>query len=305
MMPRWQPSAPHGAITVIDDCWTDGRRDRDVMARVCLPTAGDFRLLLFTHSLGGSRFDYGYLSRYWAGHGYACVHLQHPDSDQRIWDRGRDDLAKFRQVATDPLVRADRVLDVRFAIDQIRRRAAARLGWEARLAPGPVGVAGHSYGAHTALCIAGQALRTVSGDLITLRDDRVGAVVAMSPSAPREPEGPEVVFRAAATPCLHVTGTDDRSPAGFTSPEARRIPYDHMDRADQYLVVFAGAGHGTFAKDAGAGSAVQAGMQLVSLAFWEAYVRADQKARAWLASGQCATALPAEAHFEAKAAMYP
>jgi hypothetical protein len=83
------------------------------------------------------------------------------------------------------------------------------------------------------------------------------------------------------------------------------VPFDHIDLADQYLVVFAGAGHDAFVADSGSGSPVWAATQQVTLAFWDAYLRASEQARAWLCDGGCAAALQSWARFEHKPARRP
>ena len=56
-------------------------------------------------------------------------------------------------------------------------------------------------------------------------------------------------YRSFEVPCLHMTGTEDSSPIGDTTPSQRRIPFDCINGPDQYLVTFAGGDHMVFSGD--------------------------------------------------------
>ena len=42
-------------------------------------------LVLFSHGLGGSRQNNAFLGRHWAARNYVAVFLQHPGSDESVW----------------------------------------------------------------------------------------------------------------------------------------------------------------------------------------------------------------------------
>ena len=65
---------------------TDDARKREVPLRVYLPTATDpAPVVLFSHGLGGSRENGGYLGKHWSARGYVVVFLQHAGSDESVW----------------------------------------------------------------------------------------------------------------------------------------------------------------------------------------------------------------------------
>jgi predicted dienelactone hydrolase len=168
-----------------------------------------------------------------------------------------------------------------------------------------VGVAGHSFGAYTVLAVAGEVFPLPAGREASFRDPRVKAAIPMSAPAPRRRDRLAKVFGAINIPCLHMTGTLDDSPIGETKAAERRIPYDNINGADQYLVTFTGGDHMIFsgrgrlpggAKDA----LFQELIQMGTIAFWDAYLIGSRDARAWLAEGGYEAALGANGKLEQK-----
>jgi len=57
----------------------NGELKRDFPIRVYLPSEkSSAPIVLFSHGLGGSREDSGYLGKHWAARGYVAVFVQHP-----------------------------------------------------------------------------------------------------------------------------------------------------------------------------------------------------------------------------------
>src|ERR1019366_1025801 len=105
-------------------------------------------------------------------------------------------------------------------------------------------------------------------------------------------------------PVLHMTGTEDSSPIGETRPEERRLPFDHMRGADQFLLTLNGGDHMSFAGLSRNQPPEKEKLfkELVcesSTAFWDAYLKGDAKAKAWLAN-DFKTVLAADGTFEIK-----
>ena len=286
--------------------WRDARRAREVPAKVYFPktAAGPFPVIVFSHGAGGSREGYEYLGRHWASHGYVSVHLQHVGSDDATW-RGRPDpLEGIRESTRDPRNAVNRPQDVSFAIDRLEELNREDGPFGGRLDLERVGVAGHSFGAFTTLAVAGQVFPVGRRDF-TYRDPRVDAAIPMSAPVPRGEETHAKAFGSIRIPCLHMTGTRDRSLIHETTPEERRIPYDNIHGADQYLVTFVDGDHMIFSgrgrmpggeKDALFQDLIKVG----TTAFWDAYLRHDEGAKQWLASGGYEGALGADAVYELK-----
>jgi hypothetical protein len=102
-----------------------------------------------------------------------------------------------------------------------------------------------------------------------------------------------------------MTGTKDDMPIGTSKAAERRVPYDHIILSDQYLLTFEGGDHMTFAGRipvVGGGEKGEEFRGLVlmsSTAFWDAYLKGDAKAKAWLTNG-FEKALKEDGKFEMK-----
>ena len=149
-----------------------------------------------------------------------------------------------------------------------------------------IGVAGHDFGAQTVLALAGQVLP----GKITFPEPRVQAVVAMSSPVPLGQVPLDEAYGSISRPCLHITGTADNSIVATTQASQRRLPFDHMSGADQYLITLFGADHLTYSGHARPSNATHDAMfhRLIaqsSAVFWDAYLKEDPKAKAWLAGG--------------------
>lgn len=250
-------ATPAREIEVVDLEWFDGARQREVPARLYLPPTlpgtapSPVPLIVFSHGLGGSRFGYSHLGRHWAAQGFASLHLQHRGSDRAVWTQGLFDLVANLQAAASDANAIARARDVSFGITTLL--ADPRLG--ARVNPAQIAVAGHSYGANTALLVAGATVaRQVDGEWrdIQLRDERIRAAVLLStPPFYGEPN-PRAILSTVRVPTLHVTGSEDviRIP-GYRSDASDRIRvFEAMPSgpgaAPRALAVFAGGTHSIF-----------------------------------------------------------
>jgi predicted dienelactone hydrolase len=266
---------------------------------------GPFPVIIFSHGLGGSREGYAYLGRHWGSHGYVSVHLQHLGSDKSVWENSWNRLLALRQAARQPVNALNRPRDVSFALDQLELLNQGEGAFKGRLDLGRVGVAGHSFGAHTTLAAAGLVLGRPEVREISLADPRVKAAIPMSAPVPRKTDLSRA-YASIAIPCLHMTGTKDDSPIGETRAKERRLPYDHMHGADQYLVTFQDGDHMIFSDHrrpwgrARDDSHFHELIILASTAFWEAYLKGEAPARRWLAGGGLGQALGGDATLEMK-----
>ncbi len=272
------------SVTVLETELTDGARKRTIPLRIYLPDTEDRApVILFSPGLGSSRRGYEYLGRAWASRGFVVVHLQHPDSDSSL------SLFGLYRASKDRKVWINRPLDVTFVLDRLLsppsgNSALARVS--ARIDPDHIGVAGHSYGAYTALVIAGGLLDGGGGKLVSLIDPRVDAVVALSSPRMRAVTS-RGGYAAITVPVLHMTGTKDSSPVFFTKPHHRRIPFESITKAEQYLVTLRDAMHGSFsdridrAPEENLDEYHEATVTFTN-AFWDMFLAGDDRAGRWL-----------------------
>lgn len=187
--------------------WFDPQRNRRVpvklyMATATVPQAG-LPLVLFSHGIGGSREGYSYIGRYLASQGYASLHVQHVGSDSALWSGSILSLVSRLTDAAQESEALNRVQDLRFALDQLLGRPELL-----RVDTQRIAVAGHSYGANTAMLIAG-ANPPVKGLAAMLRDDRVAAAILLSAPPFYGYGDPAPILSDIRIPTLHVTATDD------------------------------------------------------------------------------------------------
>ncbi|HEY0008569.1 MAG TPA: hypothetical protein VGB55_07590 [Tepidisphaeraceae bacterium] len=291
------------------ETWHDTARDRKIPVKIYLPdnlsASTPVPVILFCHGLGGSREAASYLGEDWARHGFAGVFLQHPGSDTSVW-RGKDGLpvagaARRMKAAASSEQYAARLKDVAFVLDELERlqRATTEHPLKKTIDLNRIGYSGHSFGAVIGQAEAGQLIGLAARP-ISARDERIKAVILLSPAPPRH--GGDDAFSKIAVPVLHVTGTHDETPFGDFKPADRQQPYRQTAAGDQYLVVFDGATHMTFGGDADrlrktAGkedAAVQTMVQNISIAFWNAYLRNDDAAKMWLREKAKAELRPAD-----------
>ncbi|HEX4858747.1 MAG TPA: alpha/beta hydrolase fold domain-containing protein, partial [Usitatibacteraceae bacterium] len=181
--------------------WRDAARSRAVPARLYLPAgdAGPSPLVVVSHGIGGSREGYKYLGRYLAANGIAALHLQHTGSDRQLWFGNPLGLLGRLSGAAQESEALMRAMDVRFALDELLTGP-----WASRIDASRIAVAGHSYGANTAMLVAGARLER-DGREMALRDARIRAAILISaPPFYGLANAPDIVG-AIAVPTLHIT----------------------------------------------------------------------------------------------------
>jgi len=302
---RLYASAGPYQVQTHEDEWFDQKRGRQVPVRIYRPAdaPGPRPVIIFSHGLSGSREGYEYLGRHWASHGLISVHLQHQGSDIQVWRNDSSPVKALRQAALNPEAIINRPLDVSFALDQLQRLNREDAFFQDRLALDRIGAAGHSFGAHTALTVAGQIMIGPGGSEYSWGDPRVKAFIAMSAPVPQKKEQWPLAYSRIKIPGLHLTGTKDDLPVGHSPAAERRVPYDHIHGPDQHLLIFQDGDHMVFAgleRRAEKDAVFHELIQMSSTAFWQAYLQDEARAKAWLAGEGFREFLAEKGTFERK-----
>ncbi|RYD23642.1 MAG: dienelactone hydrolase [Verrucomicrobiaceae bacterium] len=264
----------------------DAGRDRTLPIRVYLPAGkAAAPVVIFSHGLGGSRDNNPYLGNHWAKRGYVVVFLQHPGSDETVWKdtprAGRMGAMREAASANNLILR---VKDVPAVLDELGKWNGEKdHPLHARLDLRHTGMSGHSFGAVTTQAVAGQS---AAGGRMSFTDSRISAAVMFSPSPPKLGD-PAAAFSSIRIPCLLMTGTLDTSPIGNTGAEDRLKVFPHLTQAPAWQVVFDKATHMSFGDrdlqgNPEDGNRYHQPILALTTAFWDAELRGNKDAEAWL-----------------------
>lgn len=238
------------AVAVQDFDWQDPARQRAVPVRLYWPQAAAGEdgkpaavgLVVFSHGIGGSRRGYSYLGRYLAANGIASLHVQHVGSDRELWFGNPFALVDRLHTAARDDEAIARVRDLRFALDQVLASPYA-----ASIDTRHIVVAGHSYGANTALLAAGARVER-GGRELDFRDPRFsGAVLISAPPFYGEVD-PAKVLKHVEIPTLHITATEDLIviPGYRSGAEDRVKLFEAIGGQHKALAMFEGGSHSIF-----------------------------------------------------------
>lgn len=217
---------------------------------------------------------------------YVAVFIQHPGSDDSVW---RDKPITQRM---NSMQQAASLKNFMYRADDVQAVLDALTSWDSeaqhplagRLDLQEIGMSGHSFGAVTTQAVSGEAFPMLGKKLT---DPRIKAAIAFSPSAPKY-GGAEQAFESVTIPWLLMTGTKDTAPIGRADVKSRLAVYPALHGAPKYEVVLNNAEHSAFTDRALPGDHEPRNpnhhrvMPTLTTAFWDAYLRHDADALAWL-----------------------
>ena len=185
-----------------------------------------------------------------------------------------------------------------FVLDEITRlHNAADSRLAGKLDLNKIGIAGHSFGAWSAMAAGGMKVGGKLGK--SFADDRIRCMIPLSPPVANKRQR-EATYRTLNVPALFMTGTLDTSVINNTTAQERLIPYQLMpgpsnNGAPKYLINFDGADHMTFSGETKRrlrnkvsredNQAFHAIILQSTTAFLDCYLLDDKNAKAWLNDG--------------------
>jgi predicted dienelactone hydrolase len=268
------PPAPAAPIGVVENfVLTDAARGRDVPLKIYYPQkehAGGYPVVIFSHGAGLTKDRYGYLGRFWAANGYVVIHVTHLDDGAVFIKHGmllvHGSWVPYSRAGEEAVVDSpsvNRPLDISFVIDSLRDIARAVPELEDRMDLTRIGIAGHSFGAYTAIAVAGAVIHQRAGGSRIFGDPRVKAFIAMSPFAPGESDSWGPITR----PMLDIIGSRES--------EGVLRSFAYLPPGGKYCVTLNGAGHGDFFDDRLDATPSHEFIERVGLAFWESALRSN------------------------------
>ena len=268
----------------------DNERDKDLELRIYYPKeVGIYPVIIFSHGNGGSKDSFSEIGRFWASHGYCIIHPTHSDS-VKLWRRhgGQGNSGKWAALSiTDHKRWSSRPRDVSFVIDSLKIIEEKRPVLKGKMDHKQIGVAGHSFGAHTAQLIIGATMAiSEEAKLQSYADKRVKAAVVISAQGRGQVGMRKHSWDKLTRPMLYVTGTHDKFPVGQLKMDWRIEPYIFSPPGDKYLLLIDGMGHGLKRS-----SQHYMGLpepfeyiKIAMIAFCDAYLKNDEKAKTYLKS---------------------
>lgn len=292
---------PHKVLMARGDFIDPVRDNRKVPYKIYYPAefTGKAPVVIWSHGLGGSRDGAGFISRFLASHGYVIVHVQHLGTDSSLWEgKPGHPWDVIRNSHYGPEEVLNRYRDIPFVLDQLPLLEIAKL-----MDFSQTGMSGHSFGANTTQVMAGQKFGKPEA-LQSLKEPRFKAGILYSPVPSFNTESPrEEIYGSISLPLFHMTGTDDISPIEGFGYERRLEVSKYSGGPEQALLILNGGDHMVYN-----GSRGQLGdnpkrkdheniIKIAALAYWDAYLKNDQAARAWLLEGGFASWMSGEGAF--------
>lgn len=287
--PILSPDTEPMQIAIARGEWFDvNRGNRKIAYKTYCPVdshAGPYPVIIWSHGLGGSREGAGFISRFVASHGYVVIHIQHPGTDSTLWE-GKPghpwDVIRATHIPRSATLQ--RLKDVPFVLNQLPKLPIAP-----QMDLQRIGMSGHSFGAMTTQVMAGQR-RGYGARQYSLHEARFKAGIVYSPVPFRKKKdhAPADFYGGIRIPLLIMTGTDDDSPIESFGYQDRLEVFTHSGGPDQHLLVL---DHGDHMVYNGSRGKLEANpkrdvhediIKVLSLAFWDAYLKNDPAAKSWL-----------------------
>jgi dienelactone hydrolase len=303
----WTSAAPRSYTAVdgsyeivIDDSICATQAQEQVPLRIYRPVGnGLFPVILFSHGIVAKRDDYNPLGRFWASHGYICIHPQHPDQHEDA-EEGPKFRRRFSEAHKAPELWLRRINDLKLVLDNLHDTSAGSLGRLLNADIHRIGGAGHSCGADMIQVMAGVRLH-LPPPMGKFRqvDDRLKAALLLSPRGRDWMAPSRRCWRQMKLPTMSMTGSHDLRARRRGGPSWQLEPVRFSPRGGKYGVNIHGANHLSFtlkmrdqteviapacrASDANH-PVIFDSIKIASLAFWDAHLKNDAGAKSYLQS---------------------
>ncbi len=287
--PSIDPATEPAQIAISRGEWFDAaRQNRKIAYKTYVPVGGNdgpFPVIIWSHGLGGSRDGAGFISRFISSHGYVVVHIQHTGTDSTLWEgKAGHPWDVIRATHIPRKATLQRLRDVPFVLSQL-----PLLDIAPQMDLSRIGMSGHSFGGMTTQVMAGQR-RGYGARQYDLHEPRFKAGIVYSPVPFRKKRGqpPEAFYGGIRIPLLIMTGTDDDSPLENFGFADRMEVFTHSGGPDQHLLILDKGDHMVYSGSRGKLEANpkrdvhEEIIKVLSLAFWDAYLKDDTAAKEWL-----------------------
>jgi predicted dienelactone hydrolase len=262
--------------------------------RVFYPdAAGKYPVIVFSHGAGGSQDCCEELTQHWASYGYITIQPTHEDSARQRRNSGEENIpftGAVREALKRPELWERRPADISFVLNSLGELQKRAVQLSGKIDTHNVGVGGHSMGSFAAEAIAGATADLPGRAGASFADPRVKAALCLSPQGPGQFGLTASSFATMRIPFMGITGSRDNL-GPLASAAWHEKPFDLSPAGDKYFVNISGANHMSFisSRTSASGGAQQAEeifayTNSAALAFWDAYLKNDGRAMAYLYS---------------------
>ena len=286
-----------GKVSIVKGVCTDISRDgREVPYKIYGindSLLGKRPFIIWSHGLGGGRDGAGFISRFLVEYGYFVMHIQHDGTDTSLWE-GKPghpwDVIRATKITRE--VTLDRYKDVPFVLDQLETLEDEHEMLKGQIDYNALGMSGHSFGALTSQVMAGQLFPNEHDALTSYKEARFKAAILYSFSGMTHltDVSPDQLFSGMDIPLYFMTGTEDDSPISGQDYTHRLPAYEQTGSKNKHLLIIEDGDHMVFTGSRGKlafnpkREVQEELIQSRSLAFWEAYLKGNKKAKEWLDS---------------------
>jgi len=296
-------TATHAADVIVEDLTLhDGKRGKAIECRVYFPAVGDkLPLIAFSHGFGADRAAFTVIAHHWAEHGYVVIAPSHWDGFGK--SKGTGDVLPaggLQALMENAAAKIEnRVGDVAFILDSTEQLSALLPVLRGRIDVTRTGVGGHSLGAYTTMLIGGVTADIGEQKARSFKDDRVRCILPISGQGTGQQGLTPSSWVNLKLPMMTMTGSLDKG-AGGQGPEWKQESFKFCPAGDKYLVFIEGANHVSFGGSGSRDAGITDAVKRSTLAFWDAYLKDDDSAKASLTSGSVFATLKGKATLQAK-----
>lgn len=213
--------------------------ERDLTVNLYYPATGEhFPLVLFSHGNFASNNKYNKVIEHWVSHGYTVIAPNHEDCCGMV--RGIFNSLWYGNFG----LIEQRMNDLSFLLDSIPKIETVSPDFKNKADLNNIAASGHSFGAFSAQQFGGAGtLNTETDRYIYYRDERIKAIVAISPPGPMFDEITKDSWQQVTTPMMVTTGTWDVDASFSPDWQLHKMAFDTAKPDHKYALITQGADH--------------------------------------------------------------
>ena len=277
---------------------------------------GPYPLIVFSHGYGGAPNGYQHLIDYWASHGYVVLAPTHADAAALKLGNPIEAMSKE---LSDPAACKQRIADMENILNSLPLIEKKIPQLKGKIDSKHIAAAGHSFGAYTTQLLGGATV-SYPGDKPgeSFTDPRLRCVLMLSPQGANKMGLTPISWDHMTGPAMTMTGSKDFPFDQKGGPATRLDPYKNAPAGDKYLVYIDGANHFTFCdlesnmesrrpllkrrheREGMSQTTMYDYVEAASLAFLDAYLKGDGRAKSYLKSTSMSTSSGGIVHVSSK-----